>query len=88
MSPPKPDAFRPVALGLAGGLVLGSGFLVVKALGLVNADCPPGVGGEECMLELTAGKELSTLFLLSALGLLLVGAGIFLASRTRKESST
>lgn len=87
MAAPRPDVLRPAALGLAGGCVLGAIYLVVKAQHLATADCPPGVIGEECLIEQSAGAELSRMFLLFALGLALVGAGLFIAVRVRKESS-
>ncbi len=76
--------FRPVAraalAGLAAGLFLASGALLVMVLERARAPCE-APGTEQCVFEQQTAAEVSRLQSLAALGCALVGAGLAVAAR-------
>ena len=85
MSPPRSSLFRPAAFGLSGGMILGAIYLAVKAVHLASADCGQPMSAEECVLDREIAFAACRLFGFSAFGLLLVGAGVLMLSRPKKE---
>ena len=67
-------------------MLLGAAYLVVRAASLATSDCPPELREEECLLEQGINTELSQLLLYFALGLVLVGLGVLVAVRKKKEA--
>ncbi len=66
-------------------MLLGAIYLGFRATRLAATECGPGLGSEDCFLEETMALELSRLLFFSALGLVLVAAGILIAFRRKKE---
>ena len=87
MSTPRPALVQPAALGLAGGMILGAIYLVVKAVLLTHADCLPPNSAEDCLLEGEIASELSSFLYLAALGLVLIGAGVLVIFRPQKKGA-
>ena len=87
MSKPRPAVIQPAALGLSAGMILGALFLAVKAILLTHASCAPDLTAEECMMEVDIAANTSTFLYFFAVGLMLVGVGMFTIFRPRKTGA-
>ncbi|GEM_PF-2864875 len=83
----RPALAKPALLGLSGGLLIGALYLAVRAVMMSRFECDPSFSSEECSLEADVAAELSKLFYFSAIGMLLVGLGVFILFRPRKEAA-
>ncbi len=83
----RPSILRPAAVGLSAGMLLGAGYLAVKAIMMSISECAPATTAEDCNLELGIAAEMSRVFTFLSLGLMLLGIGVFLLFRPKQESA-
>ena len=84
MSSSRPAPGRAAAIGLSAGMVLGALVLTGRAIMLSGLECAPDAGAEECHFEQTLAADSARFFSFFALGLALLGIGVFVLSRPRK----
>ena len=63
----------------------GSPALAGRAIVLSGSECAPGLTGEDCAFEVTLATETARFYLNFAAGLLLIGVGLFVLLRKKKE---
>ncbi|MFT3838747.1 MAG: hypothetical protein QM723_17335 [Myxococcaceae bacterium] len=81
---PRPAVGRAAFIGVLLSCLVGGGFLVVRALTLLQVDCN-GLAGVECASAKESASQLSRTHAAAGLALFLIGGGLMLWARSKSR---